>query len=62
MTLCVIDGKACRCQPDEGQFCEIACARLVELEKALKAATDDMRAHGILRVTHPAAVALGLTS
>lgn len=35
MTLCVIDGKACRCQPDEGQFCKLACARLVELEREL---------------------------
>lgn len=35
MSLCVIDGKQCQCQPDEGKFCEKACARIAELEKAL---------------------------
>lgn len=36
MTLCVIDGKQCCCQPDEGAFCRLACARVERLEEALQ--------------------------
>lgn len=45
MTLCVIDGKQCQCQPDEGQFCKLACARLVELERVRLAASRYFERH-----------------
>lgn len=35
MTLCVIDGKQCQCQPDEGAYCKLACARIAAVERAL---------------------------
>lgn len=40
MSLCVIDGKQCQCQPDEGAYCKLACARIAELEQQLAFAND----------------------
>ena len=52
MSLCVIDGKACRCQPDDGQFCELACQRLAELTCGIKGCVLP-RYHSNLPETHP---------
>lgn len=35
MTLCIIDGKQCQCQPDEGSHCHAACERLKRFEQGL---------------------------
>lgn len=43
MSLCVVDGKACRCQPEESYPCPGVVelrARIAELEKALKRAEE----------------------
>jgi hypothetical protein len=57
MSLCVVDGKACRCQPEEGSRCPGVVelrARIAELEKALRKVRDLAQPEARMRVANTA--------
>jgi hypothetical protein len=62
MTLCVIDGKQCNCQPDEGYWCKPAHDLKAELARVKKERDEAVAATRELLATNIRSCALSRTT